>query len=400
MPALLPTALPELDDRSASSERIYLDHHATTPLDPRVLERMMPFLTDRFGNAASQDHPWGWSASEAVERARDTVARFLHATAGEIVFTSGATESTNLALLGMAREGGPRHHVVTTAIEHASVLGCAGRLRRLGHEVTNVPVDAHGRVDPREVQAAMRSDTLLVSVQSANNEVGTVQPIREIGAACQERGIVFHVDASQAAAWIPLDVQADGIDLLSLSAHKMYGPKGVGALFVRRRRPRIPLEAIACGGGQEHGLRPGTVNVPGIVGFAEACALVEQGRRDDALRVARLRDDLWRRISAVEPRARMNGHPRHRLPNNLHVTLPGYESEQVIRFLKGIALSTGSACASGRREPSHVLRAMGCDADAIHGSLRFGLGRRTTAEEIESTADRLADALARLGRCA
>lgn len=398
MPATLPRSHGGLAERSALGRRIYLDHHATTPLDPRVLARMMPFFTGDFGNAASQDHAWGWAAADAVEWAREAVARFVHATADEIVFTSGATESTNLALLGVAGDAAGKRHFVTTAVEHASVLGCIARLRQLGHTVTIVPVDRDGRVDPARVQGALRPETLLVSVQSANNEVGTLQPITEIGAICQSRGILLHVDAAQSAAWVPLDVQADGIDLLSLSAHKLYGPKGIGALFVRRRRPRIPLAAITCGGGQEHGLRPGTVNVPAIVGFAEACALVQREGRDDAQRVAGLRDDLWQRIAEAEPAARRNGHPRQRLPNNLHITLPGYAAEQVIRAMTGIALSSGSACASDRREPSHVLRAMGRDLEGIHSSLRFGLGRSTTGEEVACVAERLAEVLARSRR--
>ncbi len=377
--------------------RIYLDHHATTPLDPRVLERMLPFFGESFGNPASQDHAWGWAAGEALDQSRDGVARFIGATADEIVFTSGATESNNLAIFGTAGGDPTRRHMVTSAIEHASVLGPVRQLGRQGYALTILPVDGDGLVDPDRVRAALRPDTALVTIQAANNEIGTVQPIAEVGALCRAAGVPFHVDASQAAAWLPLDVQVAAIDLLSLSAHKMYGPKGIGALFVRRRRPRLPLAAIQFGGGQEHGLRPGTANVPAIVGFAEACALVRQHRAGDAWRVAGLRDDLWQRIGEGLPGATLNGSETDRPPTNLHVTLPGHDAERLMRALPGIALSSGAACATDRRLPSHVLLALGRDPDAVHSSLRFGLGRSTTPDDIATVADRLLDVVGRQG---
>jgi cysteine desulfurase len=368
---------------------IYLDHHATTPLDPRVLERMLPFFTEHFGNAASADHAYGWAAAEAVEAAREAVAALLNASAAEIVFTSGATESCNLAWLGLAQPQAQRRHLVTSAVEHASILATAHHLRAHGWEVTVLPVDGDGRVDPAAVERAVRADTLLVSVQYANNEVGTLQPIADIGRICRARGALFHSDATQAAAWLPLDVHADRIDLLSLSAHKMHGPKGVGALYVRRTSPALPLAAVVHGGGQEHGLRPGTLNVPAIVGFGEACRLALAERDADCRRVRALRNALWASIRGEPGAATLNGHAHERLPNNLHASFCAVAAERVIGALKGVALSTGAACASGRREPSHVLRAMGRDLDAVHGSLRFGLGRFTTADEIVQAAERI-----------
>ncbi len=292
------------------------------------------------------------------------MAGLLNASAAEIVFTSGATESSNLAWLGLAQPHAQRRHLVTTAVEHASILATAHHLRARGWEVTILPVDGDGRVDPAAVERAVRADTLLVSVQYANNEVGTLQPIADIGRICRARGALFHSDAAQAAAWLPLDVHADRIDLLSLSAHKMHGPKGVGALYVRRASPALPLAAVAHGGGQERGLRPGTLNVPAIVGFGEACRLALAERDADCRRVRALRNALWASIRGEPGAATLNGHAHERLPNNLHASFCAVAAERVIGALKGVALSTGAACASGRREPSHVLRAMGRDLDA------------------------------------
>jgi cysteine desulfurase len=373
---------------------IYLDHHATTPCDPRVLEAMLPTFREGFGNAASRQHAFGWEAEARVERAREQVAALIGADPVEIVFTSGATESDNLALKGVARASASRgRHIVTTAIEHKAVLDSAAWLEHEGFEVTFVPVTADGLVDVARVAGALRSDTVLVSVMMANNEIGTVQPVGEIGALCKERGVVFHSDAVQALPYLECNVQALGIDLLSISAHKMYGPKGVGALYVRRRGPRVRLEPIIHGGGHERGIRSGTLNVPGIVGLGVACELVGRERDADAKRIGALRDRLREGLLERVDFAIVNGSMEHRLPNNLNLSFPGVNGDGLLAAIKGVAVSSGSACTSASLEPSYVLRALGESEDVAHTSIRFGLGRWTTAAEIETAIEATARAV-------
>ncbi len=374
---------------------IYMDHHATTPVDPRVLERMLPYFKDAFGNAASRNHVFGWRAEEAVEAARQEVAKLIGATAREIVFTSGATESDNLAIFGVA-EAYRQHgdHIVTQATEHKAVLDPCAALAKRGFQVTVLPVDATGLVDPAAVEAALTSRTILVSIMAANNEVGTLQPVRDIGAICRKRGVLFHSDATQAVGKVAFDVAA--VDLASCSAHKLYGPKGVGALYVRRKEPRVTLAPMILGGGHERGLRSGTLNVPGIVGFGEAARLAVAARTSEAERLKGLRDRLYTRIGSGLDRVHLNGHPQERLPGTLNISIAGVEAEPLILALRDVAVSSGAACTSATLEPSHVLRAMGVPAELAHGSLRFGLGRFTTQEEVDYVADLVVEKARRL----
>ncbi len=363
---------------------IYLDHHATTPCDRRVVEAMIPTFSDQFGNAASRQHAFGVRAAALVEEARAQVASLIHCDPREVIFTSGATESSNLAIKGLVDETrGSRCHVVTTVVEHRSVLDSCQRLEEKGVEVSYVRVAPDGRVRPEDIEAALRAATCLVSVQLANNEIGTVQPVGDIGRLCRERGIRFHCDAVQALPHLPCDVGELGIDLLSLSAHKMYGPKGVGALYIRRKSPRVRLSALIDGGGHERGLRSGTLNVPGIVGFGRACALVREERAADAARAAALRDRLKAGILERVPEAIVNGSLDHRLPNNLNISVPGIDAEKLIAAMEGLAVSSGAACSSASRDASYVLRAIGAGHEARAGSLRFGVGRFNTPEEID-----------------
>jgi cysteine desulfurase len=365
---------------------IYMDHHSTTPVDPRVLEAMLPFFTETFGNAASRSHSFGWKAEEAVEQAREEVARLIGATAREIVWTSGATESDNLAVKGVARFHATRgRHLVTTAIEHKAVLDSMAAMAREGFEVTVLPVSGEGIVDPEAVRAALRPDTVLVSVMHANNEVGTVQPVEEIGRITREKGVLFHTDAVQSLGRIPFDVESANADLVSLSAHKMYGPKGVGALYVRRR-PRARLVAQIDGGGHERGYRSGTLNVPGIVGFGKAAALAREEMPVEAPRILALRERLQRAILSGLDRVVVNGSLSRRLPGNLNVSFEHVEGEALLIAMKDVAVSSGSACTSASLEPSYVLRAMGVRDDLAHASIRFGLGRFNTEEEVDHAA--------------
>jgi cysteine desulfurase len=365
---------------------IYMDHHSTTPVDPRVLEAMLPFFTETFGNAASRSHSFGWKAEEAVEQAREEVARLIGATAREIVWTSGATESDNLAVKGVARFHATRgRHLVTTAIEHKAVLDSMAAMAREGFEVTILPVSGEGIVDPEAVRAALRPDTVLVSVMHANNEVGTVQPVEEIGRITREKGVLFHTDAVQSLGRIPFDVESANADLVSLSAHKMYGPKGVGALYVRRR-PRARLVAQIDGGGHERGYRSGTLNVPGIVGFGKAAALAREEMPVEAPRILALRERLQRAILSGLDRVVVNGSLSRRLPGNLNVSFEHVEGEALLIAMKDVAVSSGSACTSASLEPSYVLRAMGVRDDLAHASIRFGLGRFNTEEEVDHAA--------------
>ncbi|MEI7706267.1 MAG: IscS subfamily cysteine desulfurase [Deltaproteobacteria bacterium] len=362
---------------------IYMDCHSTTPVDPRVLEAMLPFFTETFGNAASKSHSFGWKAEEAVEEARERVARLIGATAREIVWTSGATESDNLAVKGAARfHGAKGRHLVTTAIEHKAVLDSLAALAREGFEVTIVPVDGEGIVDPEVVRRAIRPDTVLVSVMHANNEVGTIQPLEEIGRITREKGVLLHTDAVQSLGRIPFDVEALNADLVSLSAHKMYGPKGVGALYVRRR-PRARLVAQIDGGGHERGYRSGTLNVPGIVGFGRAAELSQAEMATEAPRLLALRERLRRAIQSGMDRVTVNGSLTHRLPGNLNLSFAHVEGEALLIAMRGVAVSSGSACTSASLEPSYVLRAMGVSDELAHSSIRFGIGRFNTEEEVD-----------------
>jgi cysteine desulfurase len=360
-----------------------MDCHSTTQVDPRVLEAMLPYFTERFGNAASKSHSFGWQAEEAVEEAREEVARLIGATAREIVWTSGATESDNLAVKGVARfHAGKGRHLVTTAIEHKAVLDSMAALAREGFEVTVLPVSGEGIVDPEMVRAAIRPDTVLVSVMHANNEVGTVQPLEEIGRITREKGVLFHTDAVQSLGRIPFDVEAVNADLASLSAHKMYGPKGVGALYVRRR-PRARLVGQIDGGGHERGYRSGTLNVPGIAGFGKAAALAREEMPAEAPRILALRERLRRAIQAGLDRVTVNGSLERRLPGNLNVSFAHVEGEALMIAMRDVAVSSGSACTSASLEPSYVLRAMGVSDEMAHASIRFGLGRFNTEEEVD-----------------
>jgi cysteine desulfurase len=362
---------------------IYMDYHATTPVDPRVLEAMLPYFKGEFGNAASKSHAFGWRAEEAVEAARAQVAGLIGATPRELVWTSGATESNNLAIKGVAEfHAAKGKHLVTVATEHKAVLDSMHALERHGWAVTVLPVGRDGRLDPAALQAALRPDTVLVSVMHANNETGVIQPIEQIGAITRAAGVLFHCDAVQSAGKIPFDVEKAQIDLASLTAHKLYGPKGVGALYVRRK-PRVRLTAQIDGGGHERGLRSGTLNVPGIVGFGVACQLAAAERETEAARVLQLRERLRRGLEAGLELVTLNGSLEHRLPGNLNLSFACVEGESLMMAIKDVAVSSGSACTSASLEPSYVLRAMGVADDLAHGSLRFGLGRFTTAEEVD-----------------
>ena len=368
---------------------IYMDYHATTPVDPRVVEAMLPYFNARFGNAASRSHVFGWTAEEAVSRSREILAKLVGASnPKEIVFTSGATESNNLAVKGVAelyREKG--NHIVTTVIEHKAVLDTCKRLEKQGYEVTYLPVGKDGLVNPDDVAKAITDKTILVSVMLANNEVGTVQPLAEIGKITRSRGVLLHSDAVQGVGKVPFDVEAMHVDLASITAHKMYGPKGVGALYVRRSKPRVRVVAQMDGGGHEYGMRSGTLNVPGIVGFARAAEIMlEEGPAENA-RILALREKLRRRITGELEEVFLNGSLEHRLPGNLNVSFAFVEGEALIMAIKDVAVSSGSACTSASLEPSYVLHAMGIGDDLAHSSIRFGLGRFTTEEEVDFVAD-------------
>ncbi len=363
---------------------IYLDHQATTPVDLRVLEAMLPYFTEKFGNAASRTHSFGREAEEAVETARQQVADLIGAQAKEIIFSSGATESNNLAIKGVA--GMYRHrgnHIVTVATEHKAVLDPCKRLQHEGFEVTFLPVDRHGQVTAEQLDAAITDQTILVSIMAANNEIGTLQPILAIGKVCKAKRVVFHTDAAQAVGKLPIDVEAMGIDLLSLSGHKIYGPKGVGALYIRRREPHVRLLPQIDGGGHERGMRSGTLPVPLVVGFGKACEIARAEMSAEADRLTRLREQLRAGIADRLSGVSLNGHPTERLPGNLNLSFAGVKGEALLMRLRDVAVSSGSACTSANPEPSYVLRALGVPDDLAHASIRFGLGRFTTEEEID-----------------
>lgn len=376
---------------------IYLDNHSTTPCDPRVVETMLPYFTEKFGNAASRNHSFGWEAEEAVEAARKQIAHLIHADAKEIIFTSGATESDNLALQGVAemyREKG--NHIITSSTEHRAVIDTAKFLEKKGIKVTFLPVEKTGMVSPDDVRNAITDKTILISVMLANNEIGTINPVAAIGKVAKEKGILFHCDATQGVGKIPVNVQEMGIDLMSFTAHKIYGPKGVGALYVRRKAPRVRLEPMMYGGGHERGMRSGTLAVPLIVGFGKACELCEQEMVTESVRMAKMRDRLQEGIMKGMDEVYLNGHPTERLPNNLNISFAYVEGEALLMGVKEIALSSGSACTSATLEPSYVLRALGVGSDLAHSSIRFGLGRFNTDEEVEYTIDRMIKAVTHL----
>jgi cysteine desulfurase len=376
---------------------IYMDNHATTPVDPRVIETMLPYFTEKFGNAASRNHSFGWAGEEAVENARAQVASLIGASPKEIIFTSGATESDNLMIKGVAemyREKG--NHIITQAIEHKAVLDTCKRLEKYGYEVTYLPVQKDGRVDPEDVRKAITPKTILITIMYANNEIGVINPIAEIGKIAKEHGIIFAVDGVQAVGKIPVDVQRDNIDLLSISGHKIYGPKGVGALYVRRRNPRVQLSAIIDGGGHERGMRSGTLNVTGIAGLGKACEIAQQDMPKEAERMRSLRDRLRKGLEAKLDEVFINGSMEHRLPNNLNMSFAYVEGESLLMGINDIAVSSGSACTSATLEPSYVLKALGVGEDLAHTSIRFGLGRFNTEEEVDYVVDKLTQVVTKL----
>ena len=376
---------------------IYMDNHATTPMDSRVLQAMLPYFTEKFGNAASRNHQFGWEAEAAVETAREQVAKLIGATAKEIIFTSGATESDNLAIKGVAemyREKG--NHIITAVTEHKAVLDTCKRLEKYGYKVTYLPVKADGLVDLDQLKAAMTDKTILVSIMAANNEIGVLQPLEEIGKLCRERGIFLHSDAVQALGKVPLDVNKMNIDMASLTGHKLYGPKGCGALYVRRRNPRVQLSAMIDGGGHERGMRSGTLNVPGIVGFGKACEISMNEMAEESRRVGALRDRLKQKLTAELDEVFINGTMDHRLPGNLNISFLYVEGESLLMGINDIAVSSGSACTSATLEPSYVLKSLGLGDDVAHSSIRFGIGRFNTEAEVDYVAGRLVEVVKKL----
>ncbi len=377
---------------------VYMDNHATTPVDPRVLEAMLPYFTEKFGNAASRNHAFGWEAEAAVDRAREQIAKLINAKAKEIIFTSGATESDNLALKGVVefyKEKG--NHIITVATEHKAILDTCKALERKGLvTVTYLPIDECGVVNPDDVRKAITDKTILISIMQANNEIGTIQPLHEIGKIAKEKGILFHSDATQGVGKLPVDVEAMGIDLMSFSAHKIYGPKGIGGLYVRARNPRVRLAAQMDGGGHERGMRSGTLNVTGIVGLGKACELAGELLESESERILRMRERLRQQITSALDEVYLNGHPMQRLPGNLNLSFAFVEGESLLMGLKDIAVSSGSACTSATLEPSYVLRALGVGDDLAHTSIRFGLGRFNTDEEVDYVAERVIREVTRL----
>ena len=380
---------------------IYLDHNATTPVDPRVLEVMLPFFTTHFGNAASIDHEAGYFASQAVDRAREQCARAINARPEEIIFTSGATESDNIAIFGVAeRYASKGDHIITCITEHKAILDCCHRLEQQGKQLTYLPVDQYGGVDPEAVRQAITPRTILISIMFANNEIGTLAPVAEIGAIAREHGVLFHTDAAQAVGHVPVDVDAMKIDLLSISAHKVYGPKGIGALYVRRRNPRVTVAPVIYGGGHERGIRSGTLNVPGIVGMGVALELATKEMQSAGARyrawtqqmLADFREELG------EENIALNGHPTERLPHNLNISLKGIESKSLVVQLKDVAIATGSACTTATVEPSHVILALGFGEDRAHSAIRIGLGRDNTEQDLQYAVQVIANSAARIGR--
>ncbi len=376
---------------------IYMDYHATTPVDPRVFEAMRPYFTELFGNPASRNHSFGWQAEDAVEKARKQIASLIGATAKEIVFTSGATESNNLAIKGIAEMYAEKgNHIITAATEHKATLDTCKRLEKEGVRVTYLQVQANGLIDMQQLRDAITDKTILISIMYANNEIGVVQPIAEIGKLAKEKGVLFHTDAVQAAGKIPVNVIADNIDLLSISGHKIYGPKGVGALYVRRKGPRVQLSAQIDGGGHERGMRSGTLNVTGIVGLGEACAIAQAEMPTESKRMAHMRDKLKDKLMSALDEVYINGTMEHRLPNNLNISFAFVEGESLLMGINDIAVSSGSACTSATLEPSYVLKALGAGDDIAHSSIRFGLGRFNTEEEVDYVAAKVIEVVQKL----
>ena len=367
---------------------IYMDNNSTTQTDPRVVEAMLPYFTQKFGNAASRSHPYGWEAETAVEEAREQIANLIGASAKEIIFTSGATESNNLAIKGVAamykKKG---NHIITAPTEHKCVLDTCKRLERDGYQVTYLPVDVYGRVSAQQVRDAITDKTILVSLMFANNEIGTINPMKEIGKVCKEKGVLFHTDGVQAVGKVPVNVQELGIDLMSLTAHKLYGPKGIGALYVRKKDPRVRLEPIIDGGGHERGMRSGTLPVPLIVAFGEACAIAQKEMPEESKRTFALRERLRTGIMDQLTETYLNGHPTERLPGNANISFAYVEGEGMMMGIKDVAVSSGSACTSASLEPSYVLRALGVGDELAHSSIRFGIGRFTTVDEVDYVID-------------
>ena len=376
---------------------VYMDNHSTTRVDPKVVEEMLPYFTSYFGNAASRNHSFGWDADKAVEAARERLARIINAESREIIFTSGATESNNLALKGVAEmyvEKG--NHIITQVTEHRSVLDTAKRLEKSGMNVTYLSVDKDGLVNPDDIRKAITDRTVLISIMLVNNEIGVIQPVEEIGRIAKERGILFHCDATQGVGKIPVDVHSMGIDLLSYTAHKLYGPKGVGALYVRRKNPRVRLAPMMDGGGHERGMRSGTLNVPGIVGFGKACEIAMEVMAEESARLIYLREKLRNGIMDSLDEVSVNGHLTKRMPGNINLSFAYVEGESLLMGLREIALSSGSACTSATLEPSYVLQALGVSAELAHSSVRFGLGRFNTEEEVDYVIKRVAETVNRL----
>jgi len=376
---------------------IYMDNHATTPLDPRVLDAMMPYMTTVFGNAASRNHSFGWEAEKAVEHAREQIAKLIGATAKEIIFTSGATESNNLAIKGIAemyRERG--NHIITQVTEHKAVLDTCKRMEKAGFRVTYLPVKADGLIDLDDLKRAIDDKTILVTIMYANNEIGVLQPVAEIGKICREKGVIFHTDAVQAVGKVPVDVNAMNIDVLSLSGHKIYGPKGVGALYVRRRNPRVQISEQINGGGHERGMRSGTLNVPGIVGLGKACEIAREEMASEDKRLRALRDKLKNKLESSLDYIHVNGSMEHRLPGNLNMSFVYVEGESLLMGINDVAVSSGSACTSATLEPSYVLKALGLGDDVAHSSIRFGLGRFNSEAEVDYVADKVIDIVQKL----
>ena len=379
------------------SDVIYLDHNATTPVDPRVLQAMLPYFTEAFGNAASIDHDYGHQAKQAVDKARTQIAALINARPDEIIFTSGATESDNIALFGVAEKYADKgDHIITCVTEHKAVLDSCQRLEKLGKRITYLPVDPYGLVDPDDVRRAITPQTILISIMAANNEIGTLAPLTEIGQIAREHDVLFHTDAAQAVGHVPLDVRAMSIHALSMSAHKVYGPKGVGALYRRRSNPRVRLEPVIYGGGHERGVRSGTLNVPGIVGFGEALRVARGEMKEEAERFRGWTERIRQRLEAEVGEVLLNGHPTRRLSNNLNLSLPGIESKALIVQLKGVALSTGSACTSAKVEPSHVIQALGFGDGRAHSAVRISVGRFNDDGQIDKAIRRIIQAINKL----
>lgn len=376
-----------------SSQRIYMDYSATTPVDKRVLDIMLPYFSETFGNAASRNHSFGWEAEEGLEKARKQVADLINASPKEIIFTSGATESDNIAVLGVAEMYKKKgNHIITCVTEHKAILDPAHYLETKGYDVTFLPVDKDGMISLEDLENAITDQTILISLMAANNEMGTLHPVKEIGAIAKKHGVLFHTDATQAAGKIPLDVEDMGIDLLSMSAHKMYGPKGVGALYIRRKNPRVRVAPIMHGGGHERGMRSGTLNVTGIVGFGAACEFSNKEMSEETERILYLREKLYKGITDELDFIHLNGHEEQRLPGNLNISFAYVEGESLMMGMENVAVSSGSACTSASLEPSYVLRSMGVGDDLAHSSIRFSIGRFTTEQEIDevlSTVNRV-----------